>query len=95
MSEATARFQVSPDVVTREIDEGLLLVNLQSGATWKLNRVGADVCRRLDGATDVGAIVAALEQHYKVGIETLRQDVDGLLEDLQRQGLVEPAAAAG
>jgi hypothetical protein len=90
MEETTARFQVDPDVVTREIDEGLLLVNLRTGLTWKVNQVGAEICRRLDGATDVATIVAELDRRYQVGAETLRRDVDALLGALQQQGIVHP-----
>jgi hypothetical protein len=91
MDETTVRFQVSPDVVTRDIDDGLLLVNLTTGLTWRLNQVGAVVCRRLDGATDTVAIVADLERQFDgVTAETLRSDVHALLNELRQQGLVEP-----
>lgn len=90
MVETTARFQAAPDVVARDIDEGLLLVNLQTGLTWKLNQVGAAVWRRLDGATDIASIVTELDRRYQVGAETLRRDVDALLQELQGQGIVVP-----
>ena len=90
MDQTTARFRVSPDVVTRDIDDGILLVNLQTGLTWRLNPVGAAVCRLLDGATDTAVIVAQLEQRYRIGVEALRSDVDGLLAELLKQGLVQP-----
>jgi hypothetical protein len=93
MGETAARFQVSPDVVTRDIDGGLMLLNLQTGTTWKLNKVGAAVCRRLDGATDLAGIVAELDREYGVGLATLRRDIDALLDALQEQGLVEPVPA--
>lgn len=65
-----------------------MLVNLQTGSAFKLNRVGAAVWKRLDGISDVNAIVSDLDQQYRVGLETLLRDVTALLEDLQRQGLV-------
>src|SRR5438445_9797154 len=88
MDQPTARFRIDPDVVIREIDEGLLLVNLQTGATWKLNQVGAEICRRLDGSADVASIVAELDRRYQVGAERLWRDVDALLGDLRQQGIV-------
>ena len=95
MGETTARFQVSPDLVTRDLDNWLMLLNLNTGMTWKLNQVGADVCRRLDGATDVAGIVAELDQRYQVGRAVLQKDVAALLEELRRHGLVEPVPVAG
>lgn len=91
MPETTARFQLAPDVVTRQIDDGLLLVNLETGLTWKVNRVGAAICRRLDGAIEVAEIVAALEREYAVSTDVVRRDVDALLAELQKQGLVQPS----
>lgn len=68
-----------------------MLVNLQTGAAFKLNQVGAAVWKRLDGASDVATIAASLDRRYDVGLETLLRDVTSLLEDLQKQGLIGPA----
>jgi hypothetical protein len=91
MAETTARFRASSDVAARDIPNGLMLVNLQTGAAFKLNRVGADVWKRLDGIQQVSEIVGELDRQYGVGLEMLRRDVTSLLEDLQKQGLVESA----
>ena len=93
MVESTARFRFSSDVVARDIDEGLLLVDLANGATWRLDQVGAAVCRKLDGETDVAAIVSDLDRRYRVGAERLLRDVGDLLEQLRDKGLIEPSAA--
>jgi len=67
-----------------------MLVNLQTGAAFKLNQVGAAVWKRLDGSNDAAAIVAELAKDYRVELATLQLDVDALLRDLQQQGLVGP-----
>lgn len=72
-----------------------MLLNLQTGMTWKLNQVGAAVCRKLDGATEVAGIVAELDSRYHVGLETLRRDIEALLEDLRKNGLVELVPVEG
>jgi coenzyme PQQ synthesis protein D (PqqD) len=91
MAETTSRFRASSDVAARDIPDGLMLVNVQSGAAYKLNRVGADVWKRLDGTRQVIEIVRELDRHYEVGLEVLVRDVATLLEELQKQGLVESA----
>jgi hypothetical protein len=82
------RFQPHPDVVTRDIPDGAMLVNVQTGSAFKLNWVGAQVWRQLDGQRAIGEIVTGLERQYAVAAEQLGRDVDALLEDLQKQGLV-------
>jgi hypothetical protein len=84
---------MASEVVSRELDGGLLLLNLQTGFTWTLNRMGANVYRRLDGTTDTVAIVSDLQKVYRVDAGQLAADVDALLDDLQHHGLVEPVAA--
>ena len=67
-----------------------MIVNVQTGGAFKLNQVGAAVWRRLDGASDIATIVADLDRQYQVGVQRLLADVDALLEDLQKQGLISP-----
>jgi Coenzyme PQQ synthesis protein D (PqqD) len=88
VDDTLTRFRISPDVVARDISDGLMLVNVQTGAAFKLNWVGAAIWKRLDGKSTIDVIVAGLGTLYQVGAETLRRDVTSLLEELERQGLV-------
>ena len=89
-SEGSARLQFSADVVTRDIDEGMLLVNLDTGKTWKLNRVGAAVCRCIEQGADLPTIATAVADRYGVDAGAVQRDVDALIADLRKEGLVEP-----
>lgn len=93
MSEGAACFHLHSDVVTHDLDEGVLLVDLGSGKTWKLNHVGAAVCRGIEQGSDLARIVAELAHRHGVAVETVRQDVDRLVASLRREGLIEPLAA--
>jgi hypothetical protein len=95
VNETTARFRTVPDVVARDIADGLMLVNVQTGAAFKVNKVGAAVWRQLDGAHDVALIVAGLEREYRVGVDRLLEDVDALLEEFLKNGLVEHVPITG
>jgi hypothetical protein len=90
MAGTNTCFCASSEVVTREIDEGVMLVNIHTGAAFKLNHVGAAIWRQLDGKHDIAAITTDLAERYRVGTDQLRHDVDLLLEDLQRQRLIDP-----
>jgi hypothetical protein len=91
MNQMTARFRASREVVARDVPDGMMLVNVQTGAAFKLNRVGAQLWRQMDGQRTVADLVADLERLYTVGAEQLQRDVDALLDDLQKQGLVSPS----
>src|SRR3954462_3887393 len=92
MTEPSARFRVASDVAVREIDGGLLLVNLENGKTWKLNQVGAAVVRALDGAAAVADVAANIARQFAAPFETVGPDVEALIEELRGQGLVEAVA---
>jgi hypothetical protein len=88
MSDSPVRYRMSGDVVTRDFDDGILIVNLESGKTWKLNQVGAAVCRGIEARRDLAQVVAELQRSYGVAVESLRKDVEALVGNLEREGIV-------
>jgi len=94
MASVTERFQLSPDVVVNEIEGGSLVVDLESGKTWKLNPVGAAVCRGLERGDDLPRIASEVAARYGVAVATVTRDIDALIVELRREGLVQPCDAA-
>lgn len=99
-TSAADRFQLCSDVVVNEIEGGSLVVNLETGKTWKLNRVGAAVCRGLERGDDLSSIAGEVAARYGVAVATVIRDMDALIVELRREGLVQPrgqvdAGAAG
>jgi hypothetical protein len=88
--EAGDQLQFSVDVVTRDIDEGALVVNLETGKTWKLNQVGAAVCRGIDQGQDLSTITKDVAARHGIDAAIVRRDIDALVADLRKEGLVEP-----
>jgi len=82
--------QLCSDVVINDIQDGLLVVNLDTGTTWKLNRVGAAVCHGIEQGSDLDSIAAQVATQYGVLAASVRRDIDALVADLRREGLVEP-----
>ena len=68
----------------------MLVVNLDTGKTWKLNRVGAAICRAMEQGGDLDSIATQVATRYGVEVATVRRDIDTLVTDLLREGLVEP-----
>ena len=94
MAESPARFRMSGDIVTRDFEDGILVVNLESGKTWKLNQVGGTVCRGIEAGRDLEQIVAELHRRYGVAEESLRKDVGALIGSLEKEGIVLTAPRA-
>jgi hypothetical protein len=83
------RLQLCSDIVISDIEGGVLVVNLESGKTWKLNSVGAAVCHGLEQGGELDTIATAIATQYDVEVATVRRDIDALIADLRKEGLVE------
>jgi hypothetical protein len=88
--DPAVRYRVCPNVVSRNTTEGgLLLVDLGTGTTWRVNQVGADVFRVLGRPLSLSELVEDLRRKYDVDSAVLAKDIDELLAELSRQRLVE------
>lgn len=85
------RYRMAKDVVMRDVDGGLLLVNLATGATWKLNATGAAVCREIERECDRHELQSRLQERFAVPPDVLARDIGALVTSLLAQGLVEAA----
>lgn len=78
-----------------EIDDGIALLDEDSGEYWNLNPTGAHVLRTLldNGAPEQAA--RELADEYTVDTESVLRDVRELVEALRKSGLLEdrPSAA--
>jgi len=76
-------------VVSRETGGKTVLLNLESGGYFTLNRVGTFVWASIDGATRAAAIVQRVVGRFEVQESEALQDVCDLLLDLERERLIE------
>jgi hypothetical protein len=83
-------FHASDGVVCRELDGEAVLLNLDSGMYFGLDRIGTRIWQLVEEHGQLDAIVAALGEEYDAGPETLRQDVSDLLSALAARGLIVP-----
>jgi hypothetical protein len=89
----------SDDVVAREIEGELIIVPLVAGIgdledeLFTLNETGRAIWDRLDGETNLSAVVADLVAAYDAQPSEIERDVVGLVKELvRRRMLVEVTA---
>lgn len=85
----------TPAVIFQRVDDGAVLFAPATEIYFGLNEVGAAVWELLPPATDsLDALCARLaEQYADAPAEQIRADVEALLADLLREGLVTLTAA--
>lgn len=87
--ETTGRpsFEIPPQVLYREVDGQMVLLNLETEQYYGLNEVGAHIVTRLT-AQPFEAALAALTDDFEVDVTVLHRDIDNLVGELVQAGLL-------
>lgn len=90
MDDVTPDTQLIPEEHTafREIADGAIVVNLSSGACFRLNRMGAELWRHFAMGETIRAAAASVRTGYDVAVHALEADAIDLCKDLLTNGLV-------
>lgn len=83
----------SPNVPWRTIDGKGILVDLESGYYFSLNKTGQFIWGQIDGERNLGEIARRLVEQFEVDEETALRDCIELATRLHEQGLVVPVAS--
>ena len=78
-----------PEVSSREIERGAILIHVASGEVFELNAVGFDVWSALDGVRDLTQVCEVVAGTYNIERTRIASDVSNLIDALMKAGLVE------
>lgn len=82
----------SDKVTWRGMEDDCILLHLDTGIYYTLNEVGRFLWESCDGKRKLRMIFEELLEHYEVDPETAKKDIFEIVEDLVKEGLVEPYA---
>jgi Coenzyme PQQ synthesis protein D (PqqD) len=85
--------QLSPDVVSCDTDDGLVLLDSRRGRYWQLNATGAAILRGLLSGAAAERIAAELSAKQPVSADQAVEDVVALVAQLTRAHLIEARTA--
>ena len=90
MNEKSSRQQYKPDanVLTQRIDDGTILLNLNTNSFYKLNRTASRFWELLCAGNRVTAIEQQILSEFDIEAVDLRNEIDALLADLSERALV-------
>ena len=75
-------------VINETIDGEAIMINLATGNYYSLDSIGGEVWELLEQSLAVQQIVRELGRRYEASEETIRDAVEGLLEQLSREELI-------
>ena len=81
-------FKVSPSVVFRQMDDGAVLLDLESGVYFGLDEIGTRVWTLLVEQKTPDAVCEAMLAEFDVEPGVLADDVRRLVSELQQNGLL-------
>lgn len=77
------------DVVHKEIESESVLLNLDSGNYYTLNKTGSFVWSLVDGKKNITDIVGQIVDRFDVDREEAGRDAETLIKDLIAEGLIQ------
>jgi hypothetical protein len=78
----------SPKVIHETIDGETVLVNLDSGNYYSLDRVGVDVWNLIESRVDQGGIIEAIARRYAGERETMERAIHHFMKELEQDALI-------
>ena len=85
------RAVVPEAVITRELDGETILLNLDTGIYFGLDKVGTDFWRAILSVGTLGEALDAVQSEYEVDPTLLRDDFLRLVDELLAKGLLQRA----
>ena len=83
-----AAVRVPEEVLFSELDNEAVLLNVSAGQYFGLDAVGTTMWQVLTSAASAEAAYVELLDRFDVSAETLRADIECLLQELMSEGLV-------
>ena len=80
--------RISDAAVVRDLDGESVILNIESGIYFGLDRIGTRVWQLIEEHGDVDAIVLVMEHEYDAVPQTLRADAEALVAALIEKRLI-------
>lgn len=80
--------RISPDLAWRRIGDETLVINIRSGKSYRLDETGGIIWKMLAEGAAAEAIARAISVEYKIAATTVRGDINLMLQNLARAGLI-------
>jgi hypothetical protein len=84
-------YKPAPQVLARRMPGGAVLVHLDANRIFELNETGARIWEMLHEGVDRDGVLQRLAEEFDVDAERAVREVDRLLGELVREGLLHEA----
>lgn len=78
----------SPNMIAADVADEAVILDIQSGYFFQLNRTAAGIWALLESPISTGALCAKMADAYSVDPAICRGDVIGFIADMRDRGLI-------
>lgn len=93
--ESNSQYEIPDHLRYQEVDGEIFLLNIETGIFFGLNEIGVAVWEQLEAQNDLGDLSKRLSAKYGVEGSVILKDINDLLEDLVKHGLIIKKAQGG
>jgi hypothetical protein len=90
-----SRWAPNPEVVCTELEDGAVVLNLETRLYYSLNRTGLDIFRLIGSSADEADVTRAVAERFALDDGGARSAVSSFLADLARERIVVPDDGSG
>ena len=90
---STRALVIPDDVVFEVLGEEAVLLNLRTGVYFRLNETGTRIWQVIEERGEAAAAADVVAREFEVDAEVARRDVDALVQELEKQQLLESRPA--
>jgi len=84
----TQKIEISSEVLTQEVDGETVILDLKSESYFGLDEIGTRIWQLLQEQEDIETITETMLNEYDVEEEQLEKDIQNLLTQLDKAGIV-------
>ncbi len=88
MDKKSLSFRCKKRIISRIINNELLIIDLDSGKQFSLNQSGTSIWKSIATGKNLDSCILKLAQKYHVSPEKIKKDASLLIKDLSRKGLI-------
>ena len=82
------QYQIGTNISLTEVEDEIVLLNLNNGAYYGLNHIGAHLIRAIENQMPLTQLIRQVAEQYQMDYMVVNRDIDQLIIELVEQSLL-------
>lgn len=82
------KYQLADHISFTDVDDEAVLLDLNSGAYYGLNHIGAQLLKELKAHNSIENAITLIAEQYQITDNSVKKDIDELIQQLLEQKLI-------